>query len=63
MKIEEQLKMLLIDTAETDTAIRDMCRDILTDQQIYGDSTGVPTLEDIVEKLIEKINWERMSLA
>ena len=50
--LEEQFKMLLIDNVETDTAIRDMCREVLTDKQIDGDSLGVPTLEDIVEMLI-----------
>lgn len=53
--LEEQLKIILIDTAETDTAIMDMCRGILTDKQIDGDSLGVPTLEDIVAKLIALI--------
>jgi hypothetical protein len=49
-------------TEQTDTYIRDRVKDILTDFEINGDSYGVPTIEDIVDLLCEKIeNWKEMA--
>jgi hypothetical protein len=42
-------------TAQTDTYIRERVKNILTDFEINGDSYGVPTVEDIVDLLCEKI--------
>jgi hypothetical protein len=42
-------------TAQTDTYIRERVKNILTDFEINGDSYGVPTIEDIVDMLCEKI--------
>ena len=42
-------------TEHTDTYIRDRVKGILTDFEINGDSYGVPTIEDIVDLLCEKI--------
>jgi hypothetical protein len=45
----------LMDSAECDNYVRDRVRGILTDFEIDGDSFGVPTIEDIVNDLVEKI--------
>ena len=42
----------------TEETIQKMCEGILDKIDIYGDSYGVPTIVDIVEKLIEKINGQ-----
>lgn len=49
-------RLLVIDHCDEDTEIRKQCEGVLKEFDIYGDSYGVPTLGDIVEKLIEKIN-------
>lgn len=54
-KLEIHLATHLLDWAETDTYVREKCKDILTDFEINGDSYGVPNIEDIVDKLVEKI--------
>lgn len=46
---------LLLDTSETDIYVREKCKDILTDFEINGDTYGVPMIEEIVDKLVEKI--------
>jgi hypothetical protein len=45
----------LEDDCATDCYIRDRVRGILTDFEIDGDSYGVPTLEDIVDSLCERL--------
>lgn len=45
----------LIDFTVCDNYVRDRVRGILTDFEIDGDSFGVPTIEDIVNDLVEKI--------
>lgn len=55
MTSEEKIKLLLQDTSDTDTYIRNRVKGILTDFEINGDSYGVPTIEDIVDLLCEKI--------
>lgn len=49
------LMQLNIDACETDTYIRKVAGQVLTDFKINGDSFGVPTLEDIVDQLVNKI--------
>ena len=55
MTSEEKIKLLLQDTSDTDTYIRNRVKGILTDFEINGDSYGVPTIEDIVDLLCKKI--------
>jgi len=58
----ENWRQLVKDQCEEDEEIRLQCEGILNDYDIYGDSYGVPTLGDIVEKLIEKIKaYEKIS--
>lgn len=45
----------LEDDCSTDCYIRNRVRGILTDFEIDGDSYGVPTLEDIVDSLCDKL--------
>jgi hypothetical protein len=47
----ERLRALVKDDAETDIAVRNIARPVLGDAAVDGDSYGVPTLEDIVERL------------
>jgi len=54
-ELEDLYKTLLKDTCNTDTYIRERVKGILTDFEINGDSYGVPTIEDIVDLLCEKI--------
>jgi hypothetical protein len=54
-ELEKKYAMFLLDWAETDTYVREKCKDVLTDFEINGDSYGVPTVEEIVDKLVEKI--------
>ena len=48
-------RLLVKDACDEDADIRQLCEGILKEHDICGDSYGVPTLYDIVEKLIEKI--------
>lgn len=59
MTSEEKIKLLLQDTSDTDTYIRNRVKGILTDFEINGDSYGVPTIEDIVDLLCEKIEGHK----
>jgi len=54
-ELERHHALELLDWAETDTYIRKKCRGIIKDEDIDGDTYGVPTIEDLVDKLIEKI--------
>lgn len=56
--IEELRKLyilLLEDSVDDDTKIRQLAAEVLTDFEINGDSYGVPTIVDIVELLVKKI--------
>ena len=53
--LEKSHEMLLMDSADTDNYVRNRVKDILTDFQINGDSYGVPSVEDIVDRLCEII--------
>jgi hypothetical protein len=44
---------------DSDTYIRDRVRGILTDFEIDGDNYGVPTLEDIVNSLCERLTDQK----
>jgi hypothetical protein len=57
--LEKYYIQLLVDSSDTDTYIRDRVKGILTDFEINGDSYGVPSIEDIVNLLCEKIeDWK-----
>lgn len=45
----------LLDLAEEDVIIREVAKKVLTEEEVEGDSYGVPMLSDIVEKLVAKI--------
>ena len=51
--------ILLLDSSETDIYIREICRPIIGDYLVDGDTWGVPPLETVVESLIE--HYERTS--
>ena len=53
--LEKYYVQLLVDSSDTDTYIRERVKGILTDFEINGDSYGVPSIEDIVDLLCEKI--------
>ena len=55
MTTKEMLFQLISDVLETDIAIREMARTVLSEEEVYGDDYGVPALEDIVELLVDKI--------
>ena len=52
---QETLRQFLRDWDEDDTAIRDLCRPVLGDFSVDGDSYGVPPLVEIVKATIEKL--------
>lgn len=49
------LSRLMEDDADADTFIRSEAAKVLTDFEINGDSYGVPTPADIVERLVKRI--------
>jgi hypothetical protein len=49
------LKQELSDWAETDIAIREASRKVLGDYAVDGDTVAVPPVEDIVEKLVGRL--------
>jgi len=57
--LEKYYVQLLVDSSDTDTYIRERVKGILTDFEINGDSYGVPTIEDIVDLLCEKIEGHK----
>ena len=57
-ELENMYASFLLDSAETDTYIREKCAGILNDFEINGDSYGVPAIEDLFDKLVEKYNKE-----
>src|SRR2546429_5710871 len=54
-RLAAQLKLANEDWAEDDTAIRDLCRPILGDAAVEGDSYGVPSVVELVEKLVGEL--------
>ncbi len=46
---------LLIESSETDTTVRNLASQVLTDFEVNGDSYGVPCIEDIVELLVARV--------
>lgn len=60
-QLEKYYATFLLDSAETENYIREKCKDVLTDFEINGNSYGVPTLEEIVDKLVEKIKNDKSS--
>jgi hypothetical protein len=56
----ELYKQALEDECDTDTEIRKIARKVLSEYECEGDSYGVPPLEDIVEKLVEKITEQQV---
>src|ERR1043166_1964598 len=50
-RLSQQLKRRCEDWAEDDTAIRNLCRPILGDAAVDGDSYRVPSIVDLVERL------------
>ena len=53
------LKAVISNDTETEEDAKRIARRVLSDMEVYGDSYGVPTLADIVEKLVEK--YERQT--
>lgn len=53
--VRECYARALEDWAETDSSIRNLAVRVLTDFEVNGDSYGVPTVEDIVELLVKRI--------
>ena len=53
---EQMLISVLEDWADDDTAIREIAKKYLTELEVEGDSYGVPTIVDVVEKLCKKID-------
>ncbi len=47
----------LLDWCDTDTAVRELARRVLTDNEIDGSSYGVPPIEYIVEALVKKVEF------
>src|SRR2546429_7285293 len=54
-RLAAQLKLANEDWAEDDTAIRELCRPILGDAAVEGDSYGVPSVVGLVEKLVGEL--------
>ncbi len=42
------------DACETDTEIRELCKSVLTEHEVEGDSFGVPPLFNVVELLVSR---------
>jgi len=51
----EKLEKLLEDICEEDEEIRETAVQVLSRNEVYGDSFGVPMLTDIVESLVARI--------
>lgn len=51
----KSLQTFLKDSCEDDDEIRKLCREVLTEKEVFGDSYGVPSNVDLVELLVNKI--------
>lgn len=60
---ERRYKVEVQDWAETDTAVRQAALRVLTEFEVNGDSYGVPSVEDIVDKLVAKVEEQRSATA
>lgn len=54
-ELRELYQRELEDWSSTDTTVRRNAIRVLKESEVDGDSMGVPTIEDIVEKLVSKI--------
>jgi hypothetical protein len=54
-KLRSTLLMIMRDNVLEDTDVREIASTVLPEIDCYGDSYGVPTLYDIVDKLVERI--------
>lgn len=52
-KLDKLYKQLIADTCEMEAYIQYAVKDILSEEEIYGDSCSVPMIEDIVDSLIK----------
>jgi hypothetical protein len=55
MKDSEKLQILLKDTCDEDTEIRDLCKQVFPADVVDGDSYAVPSIVDLVEMLVKKL--------
>ena len=56
---QKQIKLLCDEWADTDTYINKICIDLgIEEDKINGDSYGVPTIEDKVDLIVEKLKNE-----
>lgn len=51
----EKLAILVKDTCETDEYIRKRALEIYDKATVYGDTWGVPPIEDLVDKMVSEI--------
>jgi hypothetical protein len=49
------LAKLISDQCDDDTAIRELCLQVLPENEVHGDSYGMPTVVDLVEKLVVRL--------
>jgi predicted aconitase len=54
-ELREFYQTVIEDTCNTDTAIRESARRVLTEHEVEGDQYQVPSVEHIVELLVVKI--------
>ena len=55
MKDSEKLQILLKDTCDEDTEIRDLCKQVFLADVVDGDNFGVPSIVDLIEMLVNKL--------
>jgi hypothetical protein len=54
-ELRKKLDAELRDWAETDTNVRKEALKVLTEREVNGDSYGVPSVEDIVDTLVKRV--------
>lgn len=54
-RLREHLATVLSDAADADTRIRALCKQVLPEAAVDGDSYGVPHLVDLVETLVNLV--------
>lgn len=55
MTDKEKLQQFLQDSIETEEYVRTKALEVLSIKEVMGNSYGVPTIEDIVDSLVEII--------
>jgi hypothetical protein len=55
MDSDQRLQQLIVDQCDDDTAIRALGAQVMPESEVYGDSYGVPTAVDLVEKLVVRL--------